>query len=52
MLVFLYKLHEGVTKKSFALEVAQNSGIDKKICDRAKEILANFMVCCKICDKN
>lgn len=48
MLVFLYKLREGSAEKSFALEVAQNSGIDKKICDRAKDILANFMVCFKM----
>lgn len=43
-LIFLYKLIDSVTENSFAREVAQNTGIDKSICDRAKTILDNYIV--------
>ncbi|XP_077300745.1 mutS protein homolog 5-like [Arctopsyche grandis] len=44
-LIFLYKLVDGVMENSYAREVAQNTGIDESICDRAKIILDNYLDC-------
>ncbi len=36
--VFLRKVLEGGTSKSFGIEVAELAGIDKRVVERAKEI--------------
>ena len=38
-IIFLRKIIEGSTDKSYGIEVAKLAGIDKKIIDRANEIL-------------
>ena len=41
-IIFLYKLVDGLSEKSFAFNVALLAGIDAKIVNRAKEITANY----------
>ncbi len=41
-IIFLRKIVEGSTDKSYGIEVAKLAGIDKKIIDRANEILAKI----------
>ena len=41
-IVFLRKIVEGATDKSYGIQVARLAGVPKAVLERAKEILANL----------
>jgi len=41
-IVFLRKIVEGATDKSYGIQVARLAGVPKAVLDRAKEILSNL----------
>jgi DNA mismatch repair protein MutS len=41
-IVFLRKIVEGATDKSYGIQVARLAGVPRAVLDRAKEILANL----------